>query len=58
MQKYLTDLYRDGWYLIPSKQFLDMEQSTLMAFAAILLATLICLVSWIVVEVRNRRKIS
>lgn len=58
MQKYLTDLYRDGWYLIPSKQFLDMEQSTLMAFAAILLATLICLVSWIVVEVRKRRKIS
>jgi len=58
MQKYLTDLYREGWYLIPSKQFLDMEQSTLIAFALILLATLICLGSWIVVKVKNRRKVN
>lgn len=58
MQKYLTDLYHDGWYLIPSNQFLDMEHSTLMAFVAILLATLVCLGSWIIVEVNKRSKIA
>ena len=55
-QKYLTDLYRDGWYLIPSKQFLDMEQSTLIVFVVCLLATLVCLASWIIVEVKKRRQ--
>lgn len=55
-QNYLTDLYRDGWYLIPSRQFLDMEQSTLIVFVVCLLATLVCLASWIIVEVSKRRK--
>ncbi len=54
MQKYLTDLYRDGWYLIPSKQFLDMEQSTLLAFVTILACTLLCLAAWIIMEVKKR----
>jgi disulfide bond formation protein DsbB len=56
MQKYLTDLYRDGWYLIPSRRFLNMEQAMLLCFGTFLLAIAVCLVSWIVVEVRKRRR--
>jgi hypothetical protein len=33
-----------------------MEHSTLMAFVAILLATIVCLGSWIIVEVNKRSK--
>jgi len=54
MQKYLTDLYGDGWYLIPARHFLSMEQSTLLFFSIILLALVVCLVSWIIVEVKQR----
>jgi disulfide bond formation protein DsbB len=54
MQKYLTDLYRDGWFLIPSKHFLDMDQSTLLCFSLILLALGIFLISWLVVAVQKR----
>lgn len=53
-QKYLVDLYKDGWYLIPSKHFMNMEQSTLLAFSTILLAILMFLVCWIIVEVKKR----
>lgn len=56
MQKYFTDLYRDGWYLIPSRQFLDMEQSTLLCFSVVLFVLIVCLVSWIIVEVKKRRQ--
>lgn len=55
MQKYLTDLYRDGWYLIPSRHFLNMDQSTLLCFSLILLALGIFLFSWIVVEVKKSK---
>ncbi len=56
LQKYLTDAYADGWYLIPSKHFMNMEQSTLLAFGTTMLALLVCLVSWIIVEVKKRHQ--
>jgi len=55
MQKYLTDLYRDGWYLIPSRHFLNMDQSTLLCFSLILLALGIFLFSWMVAEVKKSK---
>jgi len=56
MQKYFTDLYRDGWYLIPSRQFMTMEQCTLLCFSLILTALLICLICWTIVQAGNRRR--
>jgi disulfide bond formation protein DsbB len=56
MQKYLVDLYRDGWYLIPSHHFMNMEQAMLLCFGTFLLAIVVCLVSWIIVEVKKARQ--
>ncbi|OPY85151.1 MAG: Protein-disulfide oxidoreductase DsbI [Syntrophus sp. PtaU1.Bin208] len=53
LQKYFTDLYRDGWHLIPSCHFMDMGQSMLLFFSLILLVLLICLVCRIIVEVKQ-----
>jgi len=58
MQKYLTDLYHDGWYLIPSRHFLNMDQSTLLCFSLILLSLGIFLFSWIVVELYPHKHLS
>ncbi len=58
MQKYLTDLYQDGWFLIPSKHFMDMPQSTLLCFSLITLALAVCLLCWIIVEVKKRSQAS
>jgi len=55
MQKYFTDLYAEGWYLVPSWQFMKMEQCTLVAFASILSVLVVCLVSWVVVESKKRQ---
>ncbi len=53
LQKYLTDLYRDGWYLIPSCRFLNMGESMLLFFSLMLLVLLTCLVSWMIIKVKN-----
>ncbi|QKF61200.1 protein-disulfide oxidoreductase DsbI [Campylobacter curvus] len=44
-QKYLVDLYQDGWYLIPSSKFMSMADCTLIGFGVcfvILAAILVC----------------
>ena len=56
VQKYFVDLYKDGWFLIPGKRFMTMEQAMLLCFATFLAALLVCLVSWVVVGVRKRRR--
>ncbi len=45
VQKYLVDLYQDGWYLIPSAKFMSMADCTLIGFSVcfvILTAMLVC----------------
>ncbi|MDO5046390.1 protein-disulfide oxidoreductase DsbI [Campylobacter sp.] len=32
MQSYFVDLYKDGWYLVPSKHFMSMADCTLIGF--------------------------
>ena len=44
-QKYLVDLYEDGWYLIPSSKFMSMAECTLIGFGVcfvVLAAMFIC----------------
>ena len=44
-QKYLVDLYEDGWYLIPSSKFMSMADCTLIGFGVcfvVLAAMFIC----------------
>ena len=44
-QKYLVDLYEDGWYLIPSSKFMSMADCTLVGFGVcfvVLAAMFIC----------------
>ena len=44
-QKYLVDLYGDGWYLIPSSKFMSMADCTLIGFGVcfvVLAAMFIC----------------
>ena len=44
-QKYLVDLYGDGWYLIPSSKFMSMADCTLVGFSVcfvVLAAMFIC----------------
>ncbi|SEM43068.1 disulfide bond formation protein DsbB [Syntrophus gentianae] len=53
LQKYLTDLYSDGWYLIPSCHFLNMGQSMVLFFSLMLSVLLICLVSRIIVGIKK-----
>ena len=44
-QKYLVDLYGDGWYLIPSSKFMSMADCTLIGFGVcfvVLAAMFVC----------------
>nr|WP_315112636.1 protein-disulfide oxidoreductase DsbI [uncultured Campylobacter sp.] len=44
-QKYLVDLYEDGWYLIPSSKFMSMADCTLVGFGVcfvVLAAMFVC----------------
>lgn len=53
LQKYLTDLYSDGWYLIPSCHFMNMGQSMLLFFSLMLLVFLTSLFSCIFIKAKK-----
>lgn len=46
-QKWLVELYADGWYLVPSAQFGNMAECCLLAFAMCLVALSVMFLSWI-----------
>ncbi len=47
-QKWLVELYADGWYLVPSAQFGNMAECCLLAFLMCLVALSAMLISWLV----------
>ncbi|MSN95941.1 protein-disulfide oxidoreductase DsbI [Campylobacter sp. FMV-PI01] len=47
IQKFFTEFYADGWYLIPSAKFMDMAQCTLIAYVLSLALLVIMLGSWL-----------
>ncbi|NLK67476.1 MAG: protein-disulfide oxidoreductase DsbI [Campylobacteraceae bacterium] len=48
IQTFFTDLYSNGWYLIPKFQFMDMSICTLLAYVVALVCLVAMLVSWII----------
>lgn len=54
VQKFFTDLYSEGWYLIPSMKFADMAQCTLIAYVLSLVLLVIMLVCWILSKLKHR----
>ncbi|QKG28507.1 protein-disulfide oxidoreductase DsbI [Campylobacter sp. RM16187] len=57
LQKYLVDLYADGWYLIPSKHFMSMADCTLLGFGLCLIILLVMAVSKVITLVNNSKKV-
>ncbi|QKF92962.1 protein-disulfide oxidoreductase DsbI [Campylobacter sp. CCUG 57310] len=53
LQKYLVDLYQDGWYLIPSKHFMSMADCTLLGFGLCFIILLAMAVSKVITLVKN-----
>lgn len=47
VQKFFTDLYADGWYLLPSAKFMDMAQCTLIAYIVALAILATMFAGWI-----------
>lgn len=47
IQTFFTELYADGWYLIPSSHFGNMAQCTLLAYVVALALLSIMLICWI-----------
>lgn len=54
LQAWLVDFYKDGWYLVPSAQFMNMAQATLLAYVAILACLGLAFVAWVVTTRRSR----
>lgn len=56
LQQTVTDFYKDGWYLWPPTQFLNMAQVLLIAFGVCLLILAAAAICWLVTAVRNRHE--
>lgn len=54
VQTFFTNLYADGWYLIPSMKFGDMAVCTLLAYVVALALLVIMLVSWLITLAKNK----
>lgn len=55
LKKALVDFYSDGWYLIPSQQFMNMAQACLLAYLVCFVALGIMALSWLYRFVKNNK---
>lgn len=54
IQKFFTEFYSEGWYLIPSMKFADMAICTLLAYVLALVLLVAMLASWIITTIKNK----
>lgn len=55
LRKTLTEFYADGWYLIPSHQFMNMAQACLLAYVVCLIVLGAMALSWLYRIVKNNK---
>lgn len=56
LQQVFVDFYAEGWYLIPSMKFINMAQACLFAYVVCLVLVGVMFASWIIREIRDRKK--
>lgn len=55
LQQTLVDFYAEGWYLWPPAHFMNMAQSTILAFGTCLIILVIAFLSWVYVSLKNKK---
>lgn len=55
LQQILVDFYSDGWYLIPSKHFMNMAQACGLGFGICLIALGLMFICWIIRTIQTKK---